>query len=47
LSPEIKSGIIHLQQNLDKLSLKDGLDLCLDAFCQFVRPCEFLSKTKL
>lgn len=36
LSPEIKSGIIHLQQNLDKLSLKDGLDLCLDAFCQFL-----------
>lgn len=36
LSPEIKSGIVHLQQNLDKLSLKDGLDLCLDAFCQFL-----------
>lgn len=36
LNPDIKNGILYLQQNMDKLSLKDGLDLCLDAFCQFL-----------
>ena len=35
----IQDGLVSLQSSLDELSLKDGLENCLDSYCQFVACC--------
>lgn len=39
LEPKIQAGMQQMFDGLDQMSLKDGLENCLDAFCDFVAYC--------
>ena len=36
LEPKIQTGMHQMFEGIDQMALKDGLENCLDAFCDFV-----------